>query len=60
MKWKPKVGESYWWISLTHNFVRRYENNKLGIDKIAIRMGNCFKTEKEALEKLKQIKAMLS
>ena len=58
--WKPKKGETYWYICNAGNIVDdTNDNTKTDEDRFSI--GNCFKTQEEAkhmVEKLKVIKEL--
>lgn len=58
--WKPKKGESYWYICNAGNIVDdTNDNTKTDEDRFSI--GNCFKTQEEAkhmVEKLKVIREL--
>ena len=55
-KWKPKEGERYWVIDKTmdNDFGIRWYFWMQGIN-----LSNCFRTKKEAQQKLREIKEIL-
>lgn len=56
-RWKPKEGESYWYVDLDGFKVEKTEID--GWDCIRRKEGNCFETKKEARIILKDIKRIL-
>lgn len=66
-RWKPKDLEFYWTLSFgvrfgsvqaTWDFIHAtWDNDR--IDKERYRTGNCFRTRKEAEQKLREIKQLL-
>jgi len=55
-RWKPKVGESYWYID-ANTIEMHWTFNTVGLySKINIHFGNCFRTRKEAEKELKKIR----
>jgi len=64
MKWKPKEGEKYFLIDFLPFpdyglLIEEYLCQNDLIDESLFKMGNYFKTEKEAQTKLKQILELL-
>ena len=60
MKWKPKEGETYCIIKiLPEIIIKSYIWWNDNFDKYVFKQGNCFRTKKEATEKLKLIKKVL-
>jgi len=60
MKWKPKEGEEYHYIMLGECEAGTHKDNNF--DNRAVwekKIGNCFRTKKEAQAKLNQIKKIL-
>jgi hypothetical protein len=62
MKWKPKDRDKYWYVSLsytnvwvTHSIIFWDEEISQGRYKI----GNCFRTRKQAQQMAKKIKVLL-
>lgn len=57
-RWKPKVGEEYWFVDTTgiHRISRWY--NDL-YDKYRYKFGNVFQTEEQAIAAAEKIKALL-
>lgn len=55
--WKPKKGEMYWYYSSLIHFgvINSYVWNDDLTDLLFWKVGNCFKTEKEAATKGKEI-----
>ena len=47
--WRPKFGESYWYIS-TNGLECRAEWKNVGIDQLFLKLGNVFKDKREARE----------
>lgn len=58
-RWKPEVGEQYYYIDLTFFLIYRETNEVYDTDIDRIKNNNCFKTIKEAKAILKQIKQIL-
>ena len=62
LKWKPKEGEKYFLINFLPYYgllIEKYLCQNDLIDESLFKMGNYFKTEKEAQTKLKQILELL-
>lgn len=70
MKWKPKEGEIFYYICLGIVMVNEegmYGHSRISItaynpqsgDALRVKENNCYKTEKEAQAKLRQIKKIL-
>jgi len=57
MKWKPKVGERYWFIDF--RFASSFCWRSNGFDRRNCREGNCFRTKKEATQALQRVKKAL-
>lgn len=60
-KWVPSEGEKYFWLNSCLG-IENYINNSTydsTYDEKRIRIGNCFKTESEALVKAEEIKKVL-
>lgn len=53
-RWKPKEGGKYWYINT--DWITWFNDS---IDRKRHKMGNCFKTKKEAERKRKQILKVL-
>lgn len=65
MKWKPKEGEKYWYLHFSaYNLnwgeilFSKYHDYFL-TDFNMVKIGNCFRTKKEAQAKLKEIMELL-
>lgn len=60
-RWKPKLGQMFYaiWVSSDEATVEDWTFWNEGTTKKMWEIGNCFETEKEAQQKLKQIKAIL-
>lgn len=58
-RWKPEVGEKYYFVSTLICGVNYYIWDNDEIDRDIYEMGNCFKTEEEAQEALKKFKELL-
>jgi len=58
VRWKPKMGERFWYIFCLIGVDSDFWNGNSD-DKFYYNLGNVFKTKKEAQEKLKQIKKIL-
>lgn len=55
--WSPRVGETYYFINMKFNVIEAKNiNNEVHQHRISLH--NCFKTEEDALELLKEIKEM--
>ena len=61
LRWKPKKGEPYFNIQIAKGTaeISHYSWDEDELDKDLYKMGNCFKTKKEAEAKLEQIKKIL-
>lgn len=60
MKYKPKEGDKFWYISLGVFYVFNITYDiSVGSHRKIVNFGNCFRTKKEAQTKLKQIKKLL-
>lgn len=58
-KWKPKIGDIYYYASYRGK-VARYVHDGYLLDKYLVKFGNCFKTREEAEIKLEKIKKILN
>lgn len=60
-KWEPKMGEPYFTITTSLGYIEiaRYVWNDDPLDTNLYKVGNCFKTKKEAEAKLEKIKKLL-
>lgn len=61
-RWKPKVGEKYWYIDKNGEIICREYIILWRLDEDRVFFGNCFKTEEEAekaLEKAKEFQVSL-
>lgn len=59
-KWKPKIGDIYYYIKgLSELVVRARQFDNCSVCQDCIKMGNCFKTKAEALSKAREIKSIL-
>ena len=59
MKWKPKVGEQYWVIAhldCVEHFDWEPDNE---FDVRHYKIGNCYRTKKEAMQALRRVKKAL-
>jgi len=58
-RWKPELGEKYWYI---HNYehVCSFTHNDSQFDEDRIKVGNCFRTESEAIAARERVKKALS
>jgi hypothetical protein len=59
-RWKPKLGEKYWVISMTFDFQIGWLLWDNYLDDKYYKSGNCFKTEQEAQKAAEAIKQYLS
>jgi hypothetical protein len=64
MKWKPKPLDRYWYVEIAHNLNGALITSSFfligcGLCRSQVKIGNCFKTRKQAEQKLKQIKKIL-
>ena len=58
--YKPKLGEKYWIVFVTDTIrVNREDWDNYDVDREYYKIGNCFKTKKEAQEKANQFKKLL-
>lgn len=60
-KWKPKRFKLYWYIDKLGEAKQYVWENYVNVedDKILYKIGNCFKTKKEALAMSKKFKKLL-
>ena len=59
-RWVPKFGENYWFADFFLGEAREtFLASKSAEDKARIAIGNCFKTEAEALKAAARVKAAL-
>ena len=59
-RWKPKEGESYWWLAVekvVQEWTGNWRNHK--DDRLRWELGNCFKTKAEAEQASERIKETL-
>lgn len=56
-RWIPKIGDTYYYVSGT-GYVYETQNNEGVYDLNLIRIGNCFKTEKEAEFEVERLKVI--
>jgi len=60
MAWRPKDKALYYFIVVGTEVKVHYAYHGMSyLSDLRVKEGNCFKTEKEAKDKLKQIKAIL-
>ena len=57
-KWKPELEEKYYFITDYMNV--NYAVHLYWFSEARVKVGNCFKTKKEAQAKLKRIKEILN
>ena len=59
-RWKPKLGDKYWFVRCgMYIYVEGYIYEGDSMDTLYVNGINCFRTKKEAMVKLKQIKKVL-
>jgi hypothetical protein len=59
-RWKPKEGESYWWLAVekvVQEWTGNWRNHK--DDRLRWELGNCFKTKAEAEQARDKMKETL-
>ena len=59
-RWKPKEGESYWWLAVekaVQEWTGNWRNHR--DDQLRWELGNCFKTKAEAEQASERIKETL-
>jgi hypothetical protein len=59
MKWKPKLGGNYYFISDEFKIVKTWLSFGIPNENTNIKIGNCFRTRKQAQQMAKKIKEIL-